>query len=27
VRLANDALRRGAVSIGDLREAESPGAG
>ena len=27
VRLANDALRRGAVSIGDLREAESPVAG
>ena len=27
VRLANDALRRGAVSIGDLREAESPEAG
>jgi pSer/pThr/pTyr-binding forkhead associated (FHA) protein len=27
VRLANDALRRGAVSIGDLREGESPEAG
>jgi pSer/pThr/pTyr-binding forkhead associated (FHA) protein len=27
VRLANDALRRGAVSIGDLREADPPAAG